>query len=391
MSGLARLALQHARHHAWRTAILVACIAVALFLPATTEVLLSRYQHDLTARAAATPLLAGPRGNRFDLTLGALYFRASRLDPVPWSLCERLGRAPGVLAVPLHARFTARGLPVVGTLPEYYERRGLGPARGTLPLALGDVALGADVADSLGLGPGDAVFSDPLELYDIAKPPALRLSVCGVLGRRGTPDDGALFVDVKTAWVLEGLAHGHGDVVAPDALPEGFVLSRTGDSVAVSPALIEHNAVSGDNVADFHLHGDPDELPLSSVLLFPEDAKAGTLVKAEVNAERAFQVVAPEAVIDDLMAFVFRIKALVDRISAVLVGSTVLFSGLVLLLSARLRAEEFRTLHAIGCGRWAVWKLYGIEVSGIVLTSIVVATCGVGAVLAWLPDLVGMF
>ena len=43
------------------------------------------------------------------------------------------------------------------------------------------------------------------------------MKVVGVLSPVATPDDEAVFVDVKTAWVIAGLAHGHDDVTAPGA------------------------------------------------------------------------------------------------------------------------------------------------------------------------------
>jgi putative ABC transport system permease protein len=392
VSGLRLLALRHARHHAGRTTILVLCLALAGALPLTASTLMSRYRADLVARGEATPLLAGPEGNRFDLTLGALYFRSHGLAPVRAGLVEDLAREAqevgGAVIVPLHTRGRARGWPVVGTTPDYYERRGLVPAAGTLPLLVGDATLGASAATRLELGPGDTLFTDPAEELDIATPASLELVVVGVLPRTGTPDDDAVFVDVKTAWAVEGHGHGHEDVTAEGALPDGFVLSRTEDEVAVSPALIEERRLGAENQADFHLHGDPAELPLSGVLVFPATEKAGTLLRATVDRWPGVQVLVPRKVIEDLLAVVLQIKSIFDRLSGVLVLSTALFSGLVLLLSARLRADEFRTLHAIGCGRGAVLQLVAWELAGLVLLAGGVAGALTLAVLRLLPDLV---
>ena len=43
--------------------------------------------------------------------------------------------------------------PDIGTTPEYHEQRGLAVAQGTLPLVLGQAALGARTATMLGLAP----------------------------------------------------------------------------------------------------------------------------------------------------------------------------------------------------------------------------------------------
>ena len=186
MKGVGHLALRHALHHRGRTLILTLCVSVTVFLPLASAVLVHDYERALVARADATPLVAGARGNRFDLTLMALYFRASALPPIPFGELEPLRAGGEALAIPLHLRFTARGRPIAATSPEYYDVRGLRPERGTRPLRIGDALLGARVARELELGPGDALFSDQRELYDISKPPALKLHVCGVLAPRAT-------------------------------------------------------------------------------------------------------------------------------------------------------------------------------------------------------------
>ena len=64
------------------------------------------------------------------------------------------------------------------------------------PLRIGQCTLGANVATELGLGPGESLYSDPTELYDIARPPALKMSVAGVYAPTGSADDDAL----ASAW-----------------------------------------------------------------------------------------------------------------------------------------------------------------------------------------------
>ena len=385
MRGILLLSWRHALHNRAQTTILTLCIAVPVFLPLAARLLIHRYQDDLTARAENTPLVVGTQGNRFDLTLSVLYFRESELGTLPFTRLAELNAAGMGTAIPLNLRFTARGLPVVATSPEYFELRGLRAERGSIPLMLGDAALGARVARELGLSPGDALFSDQRELYDISKPPALKMHVCGVLAESGTPDDGAVFVDVGTAWVLEGLAHGHDDALVE--VDESLVLGRTEGNVVLSQAMIEYNEVTPENLASFHYHGDPARLPLSAIVFDPTDAKAATLTKARVNASEGWQMVTPVDVIEDLMAFVFRIRALFDSLSAVLGACTVLMCALVVLLSMRIRAAEMSTLNRIGCSRFAVARLYAVEIALVVGLSLVLAAAGIGSVAVLLPDL----
>ncbi|MCB9898415.1 MAG: hypothetical protein H6825_10460 [Planctomycetes bacterium] len=384
MKGLPLLALRSVVHHRTQSIILVLCLAVTLTIPAGVALGLRAYESALVARADATPLVAGARGYRFDLVLAALAFRRADQPSITWGDARALGRDGEALVIPLHLMHTARGRPLVGTGPEYFELRGLHAARGTLPLVLGEAVLGADVSDELGLDVGDTITSDPTGLYDVASPGSLTMHVSGVLSRSGTADDHAVFVDVHTAWVVDGLLHGHAEATAVD--PK-LLLGRDAEHVAVGPALVEEQEVTERNLASFHLHGDPDACPLSALLLVPRDRKAATLLSARLGDDDRLVVLRPRDVVDELLAYVLRIEALVDGLLWSLGLATLLLVGLVLLLSVRLRRGEIATLRHLGAAPSTVVRLLALEVALLVLAALSLsgAVLAVGA--AWLPDL----
>lgn len=390
MRGVWLLSMRHALHNRAQTVILTLCLSVTMLLPLATRTLVGHYRADLESRAQSTPLVFGARGNRFDLTLVALYFRRSSLKPITMEAYRSIASQGRGIAVPIHTRYTARDIPIVATTPEYFELRGLRALEGTLPLQIGEVAIGSRVARQLELGVGDALFSDQKDLYDISKPPALKMRICGVLAPSApgavSPDDSAVFVDINTAWILEGLSHGHDEASTIDP---SLLLSGTEDHVAISPALIEYNEVTEGNVASFHVHGDASLLPLSAVLLFPVDDKDGTILKTGVNnRDPLHQIVEPASVIEDLMSFVFRIKALFDALALVLGGSMALMMVLVVLLSLRVRKREMETLNRIGCARFTVVKLYAAELGLIIASSGAIALLGTAVASQLLPNLV---
>ena len=51
-------------------------------------------------------------------------------------------------------------------------------------------------------------------MYDLSAEYPLKMRVTGILAPTGTPDDLAVFTDVKTAWVIDGIGHGHDDLAA---------------------------------------------------------------------------------------------------------------------------------------------------------------------------------
>ena len=78
-------------------------------------------------------------------------------------------------------------------------------------------------------------------------------------------------------------------------------------------------------------------------------------------------------------------------VALVLFISTLVFGGLVLSLTARLRREEFDMLHAIGCSRSATWKLVALELAGIVSLAAAGAGAGLALLITFAPDLVRVF
>lgn len=382
------LSLRHLSYHRLRSGLLVACLAVVLAVPVVATLLLARYDGDMRERAQATPLVLGPRGSRFDLVLSTLYWRSGPEETVPWEAYTDVAGERGIDAVPMHVGFTARGRPLVATTPEYFLRRGLHPEAGTAPLLLGEVTLGSQVAKELGLSPGDVLYSDPTDLYNLTRPSSLELQVAGVFAPTRGPDDAAVFTDVKTAWVLLGLYHGHTGAEEALAADPGLELGRGNAHVALSGALIEHNRVDRATQNSFHLHGDPAARPLSAVLLWPQSAKAATLLKARINAQDRWRVFSPAAVAEELLGAVLRAKRLFDSVTLLLALSTLLLVALVLALSTRLREAELRTLDRIGCAPATIPALVATEALCILALAALAAAALAGLSLVLAPRLV---
>lgn len=385
MKGAFWLSFRYLSYRKVQTGVLLACLSVPVFLPLAVRLLLDRYRSDLTARAVSTPLIAGSKGNRFDLALSALYFRESASGSIPYGEAKRIQESGLAVAIPMRLGFRARGHPIAAVSPEYFELRNLRAARGDLPVLLGEAVLGASAAGSLGLGPGDSLFSDPRSLYDIASPPSLKMRVCGVLASTGTPDDLAVFVDIGTAWILEGFYHGHQDAEQAGA---DLVIERQDDFTRLSPAMVEFNEVTEENRHRFHYHGDPEALPLSAIIAVPLDGKSKTILKARMNARGQFQMLEPVDVVEDILGFVFELKKFFDGFILLLAAVTALLTGLILWLSGRLRRREMETLHRIGASRTTIAVLHGSGMAIVLAMSLLLCGAALGALHFLMPDLV---
>ncbi len=376
MIGAARLAWRHARHHRGRSAIVLLCIAAVVALPLGVRVLFAEFRADLNLRAEHTPMVVGAKGNRFDLTLALLYFRSADIDSISMADVAALREArPGVV-IPMNLRFTARGRPIVATTPEYAELRLLRPRAGTMPLALGEATLGHAAARAMGLAVGDHLFSDQRELFDIAKPQALKMRVVGILQPTSGPDDHAVFVDLKTAWILEGLSHAHID---PAQAPEGMVIGTPDAGPILSEELIDFNEVTPRNIGAFHLHAGEDKLPVTGVIVVPESLRSGTILSSRLNAGPRLQAVAPADVVADLLASVLRLRSILDGVSILVAVLSASLFALVFALAVRVRAREFETYRRIGVARSTVVAIVGWE---IVILLVAGAMLGLLAALA---------
>ena len=383
MSGPLYLAWRYLAHHRAKTAILVASITLIAFLPLGLDQLVSESARQLAARAESTPLLVGERGSRLDLVLASLYFGSDPPAPTRHAEVERIASSGLADVIPLHVRFRARGHPVVGTTLAYFGFRGLRVAEGRMLAVLGECVLGANVATELGIGPGDTVTTSPETVFDLAGTYPLRMRIVGVLAPADTPDDDAIFVDLKTAWVIGGLGHGHRDLAAPRAA--SAVLSRDGGKITANASVVEFNEITPENLASFHFHGALSEHPVSAVLAVPRDEKSRVLLLGRYTApDEPVQILEPSTVMDDLLATVFTIRRYVVAAIAMVGVATLLVASLVFWLSVRLRRREIETLHKLGAARSHVATMLAAEVVVVLLVS-----AGLAALLTWLAATFG--
>ncbi len=358
MSGALLLAWRYLTHHAARSVVLACGIALVVFLPLFVQGLVADFRADLGARAASTQLVCGAKGSRYDLVLSTLYFRGRTPEAIDMAEVRALAADGLARPIPILARATAQGHPVVGTDHDYYDERGLVAARGALPALLGDAALGANVAAALGLGPGDHLLSDADNLYDLTGAYPLRLNVRGVLAETGTPDDDAVFCDLRTAWVLEGLGHGHADATE---VGDDRVLRRDEDGVSLNASLHTYQEITPETAAGFHFHGEEDALPVTGVLVRPTDAKARAILKGRYRLSERAQLIDPTEVVDELLGFVVRIRRFFDANSALVGLATLLFLAVIVALSVEVRRGELETLRRIGCARGTVARMLAAE------------------------------
>lgn len=390
MRGILHLAWAHARFYRIRSIIVVLCTALTVFLPLTVNRLVDLYEASLRARAQATPMLLGNEGNRFDLVLKSLYFSTDYDEQITMEDLQQFRDAGFGIAIPLHLRHKGQAFepassnvlelaskPIVGTEYEYFDLRGLRPATGRLPAILGEVALGNQAAADLGVAVGGFVLTSPSSAYDPARAFQLKLNVVGVLEGNDTADDDAIFTDIKTAWVIDGIGHGHENIL-PTAGPDLVDAQRSGESNVVATAKVAaYQEITPENLEGFHFHGDPAGYSATAAIVIPQSDKMRTIASARFALDETRDLYQPTAVVEEMMGLVFKAKRFFDANLLVIGATSLLFMCLIVLLSVRLRAAEMETLFRLGSARATAIKLQTGELSMLLVA---------GALLAWLAS-----
>jgi putative ABC transport system permease protein len=383
--------------HRGRSLTIIAAVAIMIWLPVTVRLTLNQFREEITARANSTPLIAGAKGSRVDLTLHALYFDAVATAETTMAVVNEVTDSDLGVAIPLHIRHRSESSPgtigaaIVGTSPEYFEFRQLRVDRGEMISMLGECVIGANVADRMQLKPGDAILSANQNTLDLAGNYPLKMNVTGVLKRSQSADDNAIFTDVRTTWVIDGIGHGHQEVNR-ETDPALVLPSEDPNSVKANAGVLPYTEITEDNLDSFHFHGDPTTFPLTAVIIVPNDEKSRVLTLGRfASATQSAQCLSPADIITELLQIVFRIEQVVWACSVAAGVVTLLLLGLILTLTMRLRAAEMQTMFRIGCSRSTIALLQLSELLLLLICSIAIATAAslisASAGSGWIRDL----
>lgn len=377
------LAMRSLLWYRGRSLTIIFCLAVTLWVPFTVRMLVREFETEILARAESTPLIVGTRGSRIDLVLHGLYFQSAPPDSISMKEVHYINESTYAEALPLHIRFRTQdvqdveGAPIIGTTLEYFTFRQLVLEQGEALTRLGDCVLGAGFASNTGLKPGDVLLSAPQNAFNLAGDYPLQMRITGILAPSFSPDDDAVFVDIKTAWIIQGIGHGHQTLTSDS--DDRLLKTDKSQSLTANASVLPYTVITDENEASFHFHGDEADFPVSEVIALPTDRQSQTLLLGRYASVRKSDAICvkPKEVVSELLAMVFRIEQ-VFRIAAVLsavVTSTLL--GLVIFLSIRLRAPEMNTMKRIGSARGTTALLIGTEV--VIMLAFAVGLAAAGA------------
>lgn len=369
LPGVLHLGTRYLARHRMKATLLIAAISISLFLPFAISSVVQQAETQLRARAEITPLVLGSKGSPLDLVFNGLYFQKPKIETIPQGAALQLQEGRQSQVIPIYARYEARDHRIVGTTLDYFRFRDLKVAKGRMIGRLGDCVLGSAAAEALKLGPGDMIQSKSEQMIDIAGVYPLNMRITGVLAANSSPDDHAIFCDLKTTWIIEGIAHGH-----QEEIEEGVGKVGEDGKTQFNAALKHYQEVTDDNVDTFHFHGDPADFPITTAIVLPRDQKAETILLGKfVGEKKTEQLIRPRTVMIELFDTVFQIRDfVVFALAAVGIAAAIIAIN-VFLLSNRLRAREFESLANIGADPITARALVLFEAIFVVATSALLA------------------
>jgi putative ABC transport system permease protein len=312
--------------------------------------------------------------------LNALYFAAEVPETMRFAEVQRIIESGLARPIPLYVRYRSLDDPIVGTTVDYFDLRGLRIASGAPMTRLGDCVVGAEIARERRLVPGGQVISSPENVFDLAGVYPLKMRITGVLEPNDSPDDHAIFADVKTTWVIEGLAHGHEDLARPEAAPR--VLRREDDRIIGNASVVQYNEITDENIGSFHFHGDTAAFPITAVIADPADQKSTAILMGRYEAaDERHQILRPILVMDELLETVLTVQSFVVAAVIIVGTATLATTVLVVLLSLRLRRREIETMIKIGGSRGRIVSVLASEVIGVAAGGV-----GLAFVLTWMTS-----
>ena len=366
------LAYKYLTFNKFRTLVLIASIGIIIFLPNGLQKLITESEQQMMSRANSTPLIVGAKGSSTDLVINSLYFQQEKIENIKSNVADKLDDTGLGYSIPILSAFNARGFPIVGTTLEYFTFRKLNVQNGRNITYIGECVVGYKVAQDLNLSPGDSLISSPENYFDFAGVYPLKMNVVGILNPSDTPDDKAIFTDLKTNWIIVGLGHGHQDVTK--TTDQSIILNKDSNNVTANAKLFIYNEINQKTLESFHFHGDIRNYPLTSVIFVPKDQKSNTILRGRFEAaELPNQIVVPVKVVGNLLQSIFRIKEIFNTVFVLVGFATILILGLIVTLSIRLRKDEIFTMFTIGSSRAKVTEIISFELLIIIICSAAVA------------------
>ncbi len=346
--------------------------------------------------------------------LNGVFYARAPARALNWTQYLRIAQDPRLaFAIPVQQGDSYRGYPVLGTLPEFFEKfspdplfePGQGGAK-AWPFEQGqvfskpfEVVAGYRVWSKEGVKLGDRLnLTHGVGGAGAHEHADHEFTVVGLLGPTGSPHDRALFVHLDGAWIIHAEEKRERDAeatgqpaVAPDAKGE-HTEDAAHEGEGEEHAHEEEHAEGEEHRG--HIHVDPEDLAPDEKLITGIYCRGVTregsavsavipTVASELRRDPRLTVAEPAAEVASL----FRIVSNVDQILVAMAAVVMVSSGVAIMLalynSMEQRRRQIAVLRVLGCSAWGICRIVMLEAIAIGLfgAALGVLTAGIGTIL----------
>jgi putative ABC transport system permease protein len=319
-----------------------------------------------------TDLIVGARGGSLQLLLYSVFGIGSPTNNVSWQTYRQFQRHPAVAwTIPISLGDSHRGFRVIGTDTSFYQHFRYGEARpirfaqGRVPAAEHDVAIGFQVAHTLGYRIGsEIVITHGLHGSGIMDHDEQPFRVLGILDRTFTPVDRSLYV------TLEGI----------DAVHEGFLREA---QVHGGPARAGPNFGAAEEA-------DAPPAQITAFFLGAKTRIATLQLQREINtyADEAVMAILPGIALAEMWRGIGYAEDALLVVTFFVVGVGLIGMLLALYSSLEARRREMAILRALGTGARRIVALLVLESGLLGLAGVITGVALVYALLLLLKGFV---
>ncbi len=214
------------------TALTILSIALSTALLIGVELVRTGGRESFTNTISQTDLIVGARGGSLQLLLYTVFHMGTATNNISYATYERLKHHPAVQwTIPYSLGDSHRGFRVIATTEDFYREyryrrdRQVQFATGRAPVAAFEVAIGAEVARTLGYHPDQMIvvahgLVSGKGLPDHKEHP---FRIVGILQRTATPIDRALYVTLEGMTAIHAGWQQTPDQRQPQKHPPGTV------------------------------------------------------------------------------------------------------------------------------------------------------------------------
>ena len=116
-----------------------------------------------------------------------------------------------------------------------------------------------------------------------------------------------------------------------------------------------------DRLNRVHFHGNPQNFPISTLILNPISAKAKSLIQVRQSSQQEWKVYVPLKIMNHLLTLILKIQSFFTLLFGVLLIGTLLLALFVMQLSFKMRSQEWFTFQVLGLSSVSIFKLKWME------------------------------